>query len=185
MAKETAEEEEAEEELNTNEINLWVDKYDDLFSNFDSRPYTHKAWSVDFLEELKRASRDKPEEGTELCLAVKEKRDNKKEFMIKKRLHEHFKKHYGMLKQESNKVVGIGVLFIIGGIILMLVASYLLLTGNKSTFLYNFLTVLFEPGGWFLFWEGLRQVIFESRANVHEKRFNKKMISCNIRFKSV
>ena len=35
------------------DISLWLDDYDDLFSDFDSRNYLKRRVSEDFLEELK------------------------------------------------------------------------------------------------------------------------------------
>ena len=37
------------------EISFWLDSYDDLFSDFDPRPYAQKGFSEDFLDEAKRA----------------------------------------------------------------------------------------------------------------------------------
>ena len=48
-----------EKDFNSSEIPLWLDNYNDLFSDFDPRHYSNRALSQDFLEELKRASRDK------------------------------------------------------------------------------------------------------------------------------
>ena len=35
------------------EVGLRLEKYDDIFSDFDVRPYSARALSVDFLEEIK------------------------------------------------------------------------------------------------------------------------------------
>ena len=40
-------------------ISLLLDSYDDIFSDFDPRPFTHRAVSDDFLIEAKRAALDK------------------------------------------------------------------------------------------------------------------------------
>ena len=41
------------------EISLNLDSYDDIFSDFDPRPYSERAMSQDFLAEAHRASIDK------------------------------------------------------------------------------------------------------------------------------
>lgn len=41
------------------EISLVLDTYDDIFSDFDPRPYGERALSSDFLDEAKKAARDK------------------------------------------------------------------------------------------------------------------------------
>ena len=48
----------------------------------------------------------------------------------------------------------------------------------------KFLFVLLEPGGWFCFWEGLNQVIFEPKTKKHELDFYKKMANSRINFLS-
>ncbi len=78
--------------LRMSEISLWLDHYDDIFSNFDPRPYSQKALSDDFLLETKRASRDKVSGQIELKFLVKaEMRNKKQENLIRRRLKEHFK----------------------------------------------------------------------------------------------
>ena len=41
------------------EISLILDTYDDIFSDFDPRPYNERALSEDFLIEARKAARDK------------------------------------------------------------------------------------------------------------------------------
>ena len=45
--------------LKKSEISLSLDNYDDIFSDFDPRPFSQRALSDDFLIEAKKASRDK------------------------------------------------------------------------------------------------------------------------------
>src|SRR3989344_3871697 len=152
-----------EANFSSSEIPLWLDSYDDLFSDFDPRKYSQRALSQDFLEETKRASRDKTTKTIGLDFLVpKAKRDLKKEFLIKKRLREHFMKHFLGLKREHRKMFREGTLFLTLGVMFMILATYFLVTDNKK-YLITFLSVFLEPGGWFLFWEGLYLMIFESR----------------------
>ena len=80
--------------LEESEISLIINSYDDIFSDFDPRPYTQRSLSVDMLDELKRASRDKASGQTELKFLIpKDLRKESDEIQIKKRLREHFKRH--------------------------------------------------------------------------------------------
>jgi hypothetical protein len=45
--------------MNHNEIKLMLDTYDDIFSDFDPRPFSQRTLSEDFLEEARKASREK------------------------------------------------------------------------------------------------------------------------------
>ena len=59
--KDTRENEEMHKKklLQLSEISLIIDTYDDIFSDFDPRPYSQRALSDDFLLEARKASKDK------------------------------------------------------------------------------------------------------------------------------
>jgi len=171
--------------LKKSEISLWLDHYDDIFSDFDSRPYSERAISEDFLNETKRASRDKPSGQIELKFLIPiHQRNMGHEALIKKRLHEHFKKHHMLKHQEVRSMLNKGLFFVVTGIVLMFGASYLLFTDSDKNLAQNFLIILLEPAGWFFFWEGLRQVIFESKSYKKELEFYEKMARIEIEFTS-
>ena len=163
---EDLEDEKEQHLLQMSEISLWLDTYDDIFSDFDPRPYSQRALSEDFLDESRKASRDKASGSFELKLLIpKKKRDRHDEAVIRKRLRGHFEKHFEEIKSKRmDFIFKQGVPFILLGIVLMLIATYMLFTQNSErSMMVSFLIVLVEPAGWFLFWEGLNQVIFESR----------------------
>ena len=64
----------------------------------------------------------------------------------------------------------------------MFVASFLLFKGFENSLLINFLIVFLEPAGWFLFWEGLGIVLFESKKKKPEVDFYSKMAKSDIDF---
>jgi len=165
-------------------ISLMLDDYNDIFSDFDPRPNLVRSLSVDFLDEIKRATRDK-KEGLDLSFLIPQHlREIKEETVIKKRLKNHFKKHYETSRQEVKSVVREGILFVAFGVVLMFLATYILFTFKESTFLTTFLVVILEPAGWFLFWEGLDLIIFEPKKRSHELVFYKKMTRAKIYFNS-
>ncbi len=169
--------------LQMSEISLWLDNYDDIFSDFDPRPYSQRALSDDFLFEAKKASRDKVEEALELKFLVPKKRRNSyEENLIKKRLHEHFRKHYSSIQRDVHSLVQQGTIFAVFGVILMFVTTYLLFHYGEKNFLISFLIVLLEPAGWFLFWEGLDLVIFEPKELRGDLAFYRKMSQCVVEF---
>jgi hypothetical protein len=177
---------EKHELMKNSQISLWIEEYDDIFSDFDSRPYSERALSGDFLHEAKNASRDKPWGGIELRLMVPEKkRDKKKESLIRIRLLDHFRKHHKRLHHETRNVMIQGAAFTVIGMASMLLASALMLDGRTTgDILRNFLFVLLEPGGWFFFWEGLRLLIFERKRDARDVSFYEKMTNCDIVFMS-
>jgi len=168
------------------EIRFAISGYDDLFSDFDARPVSERGLSEDFLSEAKRAGAVKEGEKLDFIFLIsKNKRDLKKEVTIKDRLERHFKKHFGLSKNEKSKAIKQGVFFTILGVVLMLLATFLFFKFKNESLLASFFTILLEPASWFLFWEGLDHAIFESRNINSNLFFYKKMSSANIKFVSV
>lgn len=163
-------------------ISLTLEDYGDIFSDFDRRPFSVRALSVDFLEEAKRAARDK-KEGFELNLLVPEKeRDFRAESTIKARLKTHFARHFIMIKKENSQITKKGLLLTLTGIIIMLFAGYIILTLPEDARWTTLLLILFEPAGWFFFWEGLDLVIFKPREIHRELEFYRKLSRAEIKF---
>ncbi|MFA4820516.1 MAG: hypothetical protein WC613_06190 [Candidatus Aenigmatarchaeota archaeon] len=170
--------------LSKSEISLRIDTYNDIFSSFDPRPYSQKSISVDFISEAKRVARDKTSGSLELKLLMeKKKRNALHERMIKKRMRNHFMNHRNMLLKEKNSLIRTGVSFIAFGIILMFLATMIIFSGATGL-LWTFMIVLLEPGGWFLFWEGLNQIVFEAKKINPDLKFYTKMMKCRIEFLS-
>jgi len=168
-----------EENFRQGNVSLILDSYDDLFSDFDPRPYHERAISGDFLDECKRAARDK-EQGMELRLLIPhEKRKINEEVKIIKRFKSHFQKHF---KEKGKEIINIrkeGIQwFLIGGAIIFASTFLYRLEG----FLFNFLFVLSEPAGWFTLWTGLDKIFNESKKPEPDLGFNKKMSSAEISF---
>ena len=169
--------------LKMSNIPLWLDAYDDIFSDFDSRPYSQRALSDDFLAEAKRASRDKVSGKIELQLLMpNKKRDKKLEDLIKRRLRGHFTKHFKMLSNEKKKIVNLGLSFFTVSIFIMFFTTLILFRYQQTSMFFTFLSVLLEPAGWFLFWEGLNTTIFGSKELDSDLAFYKKMTNCEVTF---
>ncbi len=163
-----------------NEINISLDSYNDIFSDFDPRPYKLKALSVDFLDEARRASRYNTPLNLKFFLPA-DKRNMQEEKIIKKRLSEHFRKHYDRLEKERRQLIKQGLGFVFLGIIFMLLSTVILMSTGR-TFLADFLAVLFQPAGWFLFWEGAHLAVFDSRMKKTDYDFYRKMSKCSVTF---
>ena len=163
-------------------ISLWIDSYDELFSDFDPRTYSKREISADFLSEAKRFARDQID-GVDLVILVPSKvRDKNIEGIIKKRLKQSFLKQYTLLVEKKKKILLQGVTFILLGVFFMVLTTFILFTYSVKDFLIYFLGVIGEPAGWFLFWEGLNLIIFDSKERNSDLEFNKKMSKINILF---
>ena len=174
--------EEKEKLLKLSEISLWIDTYDDIFSDFDPRPYSQRAISDDFLNELMKATRSKTSGKTEIRFLVPTKiRSTHQEAIIKKRLQEYFHHKMNIVKQERKELIIHGLRFTGIGVVLMIIATILLSRGveNIPT---NFLIILLEPAGWFLFWNGMDTLIYRVKAKLPEHDFNKNMAKAEVTF---
>lgn len=166
-------------------ISLSLDSYDDIFSDFDPRPYSDRSLSVDFIDEARRASIDKPSGGVELRLLVpKSLRDEEEEKVIKKRLKSHFEKHAKILDSQRRKIFRNGITFTVTGVTIMILAAFFLFDLSGTNYFMHFLLVLFEPAGWFFFWEGLDMVFFDSKKEKPGLEFYRKMTKSDIVFLS-
>jgi len=163
------------------EISLILDDYDDLFSDFDPRPYSEKALSDDFLEEAKRASRDKYIGVTLILLVPKKLRRVSEENLIKKRLCEHFKKHYKKIGADINSIKRKGLFMALLGAFLITIATYLSSLQSQNISIH-FLKVLLEPAGWFTGWTGLDHIIYVAGGKKNDFEFYEKMSKCRISF---
>lgn len=174
-----------EKNLKMPDIPLWLDRYNDIFSEFDSRPYSQRALSADFLFEARKASKDKELGKIDLKLFMpKAKRDLQTEGVIARRLKDHFRKHHHLIKEEKNRLLMRGIMFTAIGIILMFCATLVIVKTREKTLFISFLIILLEPAGWFLFWEGLNQVLFEPKHISPKLEFYNKMANCKITFLS-
>ena len=171
--------------LQLSEISLWLDTYDDIFSDFDPRPYSERALSDDFLSEAKKASKEKTSGRIELRFIVPgEQRNNDLEVIIRKRLHEHFRKHAIQLEEGAKMLQRRGVITAASGFVLMMMASYISWKRSDS-FIYSMLMTVLEPSGWFITWFGLDQLFYTSNQRKPDLEFYRKMAKCDIEFISL
>jgi hypothetical protein len=170
--------------LSMSEIGLWLDTYDDIFSDFDPRPYSERTLSDDFLLEAKKASKEKTSGKIELVFLMPDTLRNKEaEELIKKRLHEHFRKHHSIIEEELNHARRNNYLSVGFGMLLMMGATYLELT-RESQPVFAFIKVVMEPSGWFFTWVGLDKLLYGSTDKKNDLRFYHKMMKCEIVFLS-
>jgi hypothetical protein len=170
------------------EISLRLEHYDDIFSDFDIRPYSKRALSVDFVDEIRRAVRDKNGDGIELVLHAPEKdRNESQEATIKERLIAHFNRHHHLLLDEKRRVMRLGLGMVSLGIVFMILATLIIFKDPAHNVLLSFLVVFLEPAAWFLLWEGMDQIIFNSKNINPELSFYRKMshVHGRILFKSI
>lgn len=164
-------------------ISIWLDNYDDLFSDFDPRPYSERTLSDDFIREARKVAKEHHNTSNlilQLLLPEKERKDQQEAGIIK-RLHYHFNNSMEQLLQERKQINIRGVIYTITGIILMTIASYISYLQAQQYYIHLVL-ILFEPAGWFLLWLGLDHLVYFSKRTRKELDFYRKMARAKIEF---
>lgn len=165
-------------------LNLWLDSYDDIYSDFDSRHYQKRRISEDFLYELKREMKYQQDSNGDLSLLLPmEKRAEQAEAIIVSSLHEFFTGQYRFHLDKCRQKLKKGVLLLIGGIMLMLFNSWITYYG-LSSFLSIALKIVLEPGGWFLIWAAFDFLLYDYSGLKKERDFFQQLSEMHIHFKA-
>lgn len=163
-------------------LSLWIDSYNDIFSDFDPRPFSERMISEDFIAQIKRASKEFRDKISVFKLLVPQGTQHEgSEKVIRRRLQSYFVSMHEQIADEMKNNRSRSLYFIVAGISLMLVSSYITYL-KLSSFHFSVLLVLFEPGGWFLFWTGLDLFFSFSRSKKGETEFYSKLIDTHIEF---
>ena len=170
--------------LSKSELSIWLDRYEDIFSDFDSRPFSERTLSDDFIIEAKKMAKEKSTGAIELKLLMPEQQRQKNtEEIIVKSLHVHFRRFAHLLQDEMKQAMKKGFLLSVLGISIMVCAVYLAGLSEKS-FLINASRVILEPAGWFFVWTGFDLIFYLSRKKKPEFNFMNRMAHAEIKFLS-
>jgi hypothetical protein len=171
--------------MTTRTISIWLDNYDDIFSDFDPRAYSERTLSDDFLRELRNVCSETSDNANEFILQLPVgKRNAETETILIKRLHTHIKQNYMRFISLQKRIQKKAAMTLFIGFILMLGASYLSSLNSKN-FLLNALLILVEPTGWFLVWYGLDEVFYRTRQNKNDLEFYSLIAKSKISFASI
>jgi len=166
------------------ELNLWLDSYDDIYSDFDSRHYLKRRISEDFLYELRTEMKYKePHAGDMVLLLPRERRNEEAEKLISNSLIDFFSSQFRFHQDKCRSKLNKGILLFAGGIVVILINSWISYTGAKSFPLIS-LKVLLEPAGWFLLWAALDFLFYDYAELKKEKKFYQDLSEMHVHFKS-
>ncbi len=164
------------------EINILLNSYNDLFSDFDPSSYQERTLSDDFIIQAKQISKNKSGNNMSLRLLLPpNKRNDQDEGFILERLNAYFRNVYTQLKSEVRKANAKGLTLTLIGIIIMIVASYISYI-KPDKYHAHLLLVLFEPAGWFLLWVGLDHLVYSLKDTKRDLDFYLKMTKSEISF---
>jgi hypothetical protein len=167
--------------LHNSEISIITDGYGDIFSDFDPRSFEVRELSVDFLDEVKRASKQKANSVELKIMVPKAKCKHKEEEVIRRRICAYFKGGLHHIHSQLDSMRSKSIWYIAAGMVLMLLATYVSSLGTQS-FISKFLFVFFEPAGWFIFWTGLEILLVKMAEKKDDHEFYRKLSNCKISF---
>lgn len=166
------------------ELNLWLDSYDDIYSDFDSRHYLKRRISEDFLHELRTEMKYREHRlGDLILLLPPEKRNESAEKIITDSLTDFFTDRFHFHHDKCRKKRNQGILLFAAGISIILFTSWINYHAKQSFFVIS-LTVLLEPAGWFLLWASFDFIFYDFAEFKKERKFYKELSEMHVHFKS-
>ncbi len=173
---------EMKEAMEKAEISIILDTYDDIFSDFDPRPYNERALSEDFILETKRAARDK-DSGIGLHLLIPQAvRSEKSEALIRVRLREYFRKSHRKLVTELSARNRGAAELIVAGAVIGAIDALLLSSGSFSTIIKDSVEIILTPASWYTIWTGFDNLLMKPKDIVADLEFYKKMMGAQVAF---
>ena len=165
-------------------VGIAISTYDDLFSDFDPRPYKERQLSEDFLSELRRFFFDKAPDSLDIVLVIPAAmRSPALERVIKKRLHIYFhKKNREVAKRLKHKAIRSWAKVAVA-LSLMLATGYLATRAGQVLWM-NIVKVMVEPASWFLFWTSIEELIVVRQSRRNDAQYFHRLSECKIVFLS-
>jgi len=162
---------------------LWLDDYNDIFSDFDSRHYPSRRISDDFLYELRMDMRGRQTIEELLLMVPEREREQATEGVIIDRLQRFFTEQYGSWRDKYRKKLHISLIMALSGIIIMILDAVAIFLGIRSL-LIKLLSTVMEPASWFLLWTSVDYLIYDLRDLKKERDFYKKLSRAKVIFRS-
>ncbi len=167
------------------DLHLWIDTYDDLFSDFDPRPFTERIISDDFLAEMNKLTAEHDDHVKSICFQIpKAARDEGSEQIIRERLIRDFQRQHAHFASRWNANFRIGIFIVLGGLTSLALAVFFAQTDLKQL-AKDIIKVVLEPAGWFMMWTGLDKVAFGGRAVKRKRDFYKRLSQSKVEFVSI
>lgn len=167
--------------LEDEEINIWIDKYSDVFSDFDTRPLTRRKLSNDLIAEICKLVLGNSSEKVVINFnLLDDKRNSEVENIVVNNLKTHFSNCKKAQADVVRKTIRLGYVLTSLGFIIILVLAYLSSLA-KGIFFFNSLPMVIEPLAWFVTWTGLDH-IFKHFGADKPIDINSRMLDATISF---
>ncbi|MEK6978903.1 MAG: hypothetical protein AABW86_01665 [Candidatus Micrarchaeota archaeon] len=157
-----------------NSIQIALDHYDDIFSDFDPSPFSQRMLSDDFLKEMQKRYIETKKGEFEIRFSLPASiRDVKTEGLVKKRLKDYFHKQIKNVDVEVEKRQNAGIQRAGFGFVVLAIELLMTVYGFTA-FPLNFLGVILVPAGWFGMYSGFEMFFDHPKKLNEQKKFYKK-----------
>mgnify|MGYP000216547842 CR=1 FL=1 len=181
--KKSAVEEEKKPAAVLNLINIALDTYDDIFSDFDPSPYSTRILSDDFLKEIQKRYSERHKGEFEIRFTIPQAQRNlKTESLIKKRIKDYFSQVLKNTEYELKKKKQKGLLYITIGFSLLALQMYISTYQNNGNFFAKMIEIFLVPAGWYGMFEGIGNLLETPPALESQQRFYTKLKNANYVF---
>ncbi len=164
------------------EISIWLDKYEDLFSDFDSSAFHERTLSDNFLTEVRKLVHQVDSDKIELKFNLMADATNTEiEGVIISNIHDYFILQAKAAQAEKQRILSTGGILTAAGFTLI---SILIVIGHNwgGNMILNGLEMMLDPFGWFLCWTGLDMIFVQSKKEKPTIDFNMKMANAKLTF---
>ncbi|MFH1622295.1 MAG: hypothetical protein ABIA97_04150 [Candidatus Omnitrophota bacterium] len=157
------------------EIDIAIDTWNDIFSDFDPRPLNERILSEDFIFELRRRYRESRKGDFVVTIyAPAALKETKSENIVIQRLKKHFRHRFLQRQKEIIRIRIRGIIFVLMGICFLTFLTLLAYFKIISNLAIEILGIVVMPLGWFGIWEGFSKIVDTSPKYLKEETlFNK------------
>ena len=168
------------------EISIAIDTWDDIFSDFDPRPLNARAFSEDFMVELKKRYRE-TRRGSFLVTiyAPASLKDEAQEKTVIQRLKRHFQHRSTQRQKELNRIRRRGITFAILGICSLSILTLFTYFQLFNELAIEIIAIILMPLGWFGIWEGFSKIIDTSPKFIQEEMLFSKLSKATYQFRHI
>ncbi len=163
---------------------FWLDSYNDIYSDFDSRHYKSRRISEDLLHELRTDMRYNQQSLEELHLFLPgKKRNEATEAIIADSMKSFFLMQYHRYQIKCRRKLYVSTIMGFSGITIMLLDAVLIFL-NIRTLATTLLSTVMEPASWFLLWTAVDYLIYDWKELKKDRNFYRKLSEANVIFQT-
>ncbi len=142
------------------EISVAIDRWEDIFSDFDPSPLNKRTLSEDFIHELKKRYRETKRGSFMITIYTPQSlKDDEKEKIVIQRLKQYFRFVSLQAKKQLASIRIRGFIFVVFGTFSLGLLVFLTYSKIFSELAIELIGIALMPLGWFGIWEGFSKIV--------------------------